>query len=283
MRVLGEDTDEDRRVARRLRPEADPSEEGTVGDEAAPSLECSRGAEEVLVARQALEDVAEVVVRDVAGGVARDCDGWICSVGLNSYVNCRRDSTVQKKNTTCVFGTSQSVAGYAHTFVRSLFSGERRPPSRGGPFLSRATVLAGGCICQRGSPGPVDAFDQIYAAQMEAQILMDVLAATISGLSCVLDDNWAARGGPAHTVPPPPTLPVCGDGAGELPNGLSSCTSLGHSSPSILPPWHHIFPLLPISRRAAPPLLIAGLRRGGPRGTSSPSAVSSPLNPRRLR
>lgn len=67
-RNLVEDPSEEGRVARRLRPEADALEEGTVGDDAAPSLARGCAAEEVLVARQALEDVAEDVVRDLTAG-----------------------------------------------------------------------------------------------------------------------------------------------------------------------------------------------------------------------
>lgn len=57
--VLVEDADEDRGAGRCLRPEADASEEDRVGDEAEPLLARGCAAEEVLDARQALEDEEE--------------------------------------------------------------------------------------------------------------------------------------------------------------------------------------------------------------------------------
>ena len=56
-------------MSRRLRPDADPSEKSSVGDEAAPSSARCRTAEEILEARQTRKDVEEDVVRDLAAGV----------------------------------------------------------------------------------------------------------------------------------------------------------------------------------------------------------------------
>lgn len=100
--VLEEDADEDRGVGRCLRPEADASEEDRVGDEAEPLFARGCAAEEVLDARQALEDEEEEVVQEFAGGV------HACGLGHpRSAAGCgvwRRDTSTRR-------GTRSSEGG----------------------------------------------------------------------------------------------------------------------------------------------------------------------------
>ena len=104
--VLVEDADEDRGVGRRLRPEADASEEDRVFDEAEPLFARGCAAEEVLDARQALEDEEQEVVQEFAGCVhacglghprsAAGCGVWRRDTAMDEVVG-GRWSTARRK------------------------------------------------------------------------------------------------------------------------------------------------------------------------------------------